>query len=67
MANSPLHEYVDPGHVIGTDFEVKVRGYEDVPSNMDFKYENGDELVFTGGFIQKDLNANKPIYIDNMK
>ena len=64
MANSPLHEYVDPGHVIGTDFEVKVRGYEDVPSNMDFKYENGDELVFTGGFIQKDLNANKPIYIE---
>jgi phosphoserine phosphatase len=64
MANSPLHEYVDPGHMIGTDFEVKVRGYEDVPSNMDFKYENGDELVFTGGFIQKDLNANKPIYIE---
>ena len=64
MANSPLHEYVDPGHVIGTDFEVKVRGYEDVPSNMDFKYEKGDELVFTGGFIQKDLNANKPIYIE---
>ena len=64
MANSPLHEYVDPGHVIGTDFEVKIKGYEDVPSNMDFKYENGDELVFTGGFIQKDLNANKPIYIE---
>ena len=64
MANSPLHEYVDPGHVIGTDFEVKVRGYEDVPSNMDFKYADGDELVFTGGFIQKDLNANKPIYIE---
>ena len=38
MANSPLHEYVDPGHVIGTDFEVKIKGYEDVPSNMDFKY-----------------------------
>lgn len=64
MANSPLHEYVDPGHVIGTDFEVKVRGYEDVPSNMDFKYADGDELVFTGGFIQKNLNANKPIYIE---
>ena len=64
MANSPLHEYVDPGHVIGTDFEVKVRGYEDVSSNMDFKYADGDELVFTGGFIQKDLNANKPIHIE---
>lgn len=64
MANSPLHEYVDPGHVIGTDFEVKIKGYEDVPSNMDFKYVDGDQLVFTGGFIQKDLNANKVIYIE---
>ncbi len=50
--------------MIGTDFEVKQKGYEDVSSNMDFKYENGDELVFTGGFIQKDLNANKSIYIE---
>lgn len=64
MANSPLHEFVDPGHVIGTDFEVKIKGYEDVPSNMDFKYTDGDQLVFTGGFIQKDLNANKVIYIE---
>lgn len=64
MANSPLHEYVDPGHVIGTDFEVKIKGYEDVPSNMDFKYVDGDQLVFTGGFIQKDLNANKVIHIE---
>ena len=31
---------------------------------MDFKYENGDELVITGGFIQKNLNANKSIYIE---
>jgi hypothetical protein len=31
---------------------------------MDFKYENGDELVLTGGFIQKDLNANKSIYVE---
>ena len=64
VANSPIKDFVTPEHVIGTDFEVKQKGYEDVSSNMDFKYENGDELVFTGGFIQKDLNANKSIYIE---
>ena len=31
---------------------------------MDFKYENGDDLVLTGGFIQKNLNANKSIYVE---
>ncbi|MBQ9679125.1 MAG: haloacid dehalogenase-like hydrolase [Ruminococcus sp.] len=64
VANSPIKDYVEPEHVIGTDFEVKVKGHEDEPSNMDFKYENGDELVLTGGFIQKNLNANKSIYIE---
>ena len=64
IANSPIRNYVTPNHVIGTDFEIKVKGYEDVSSNMDFKYANGDELVLTGGFIQKDLNANKAIYIE---
>lgn len=63
VANSPIREYVRPEHVIGTDFEVKQRGHEGEPSNMDFKYENGDDLVLTGGFIQKNLNANKSIYI----
>ena len=63
MANSPYSEYVSMNHVIGTDFEVKLKGYEDWSSNMDFKYEDGDELVLTGGFIQKNLNANKSIYI----
>ncbi|MBQ8971416.1 MAG: haloacid dehalogenase-like hydrolase, partial [Lachnospiraceae bacterium] len=62
--NSPIRDYVDPAHVIGTEFEVKVKGYEDVSSNMDFKYVDGDELVFTGGFIQKNLNANKAIWIE---
>lgn len=64
VANSPIAEYVTPNHVIGTDFEVKVKGHEDEPSNMDFKYVDGDELVLTGGFIQKNLNANKTIYIE---
>ena len=64
MANSPIRDYVTPNHVIGTDFEVKVRGYEEEPSNMNFKYADGDELVLTGGFIQKNLNANKSIYIE---
>ncbi len=64
VANSPIKDYVKPAHVIGTEFEVKVKGYEDIPSNMDFKYADGDELVFTGGFIQKDLNANKTIWIE---
>ena len=64
VANSPIKDYVDPQHVIGTDFEVKQKGHEDEASNMNFKYENGDELVLTGGFIQKNLNCNKTIYID---
>ena len=64
VANSPIKDYVTPEHVIGTDFEVKQKGHENESSNMDFKYENGDELVFTGGFIQKNLNANKSIYIE---
>ncbi|MBQ9035967.1 MAG: haloacid dehalogenase-like hydrolase [Erysipelotrichaceae bacterium] len=63
VANSPLKDYVTMNHVIGTDFEVKQKGYEDVSSNMDYKYENGDELVLTGGFIQKNLNSNKAIYV----
>ncbi len=63
VANSPISDYVKPEHVIGTDFEVKQRGHEAEASNMDFKYENGDELVLTGGFIQKNLNANKSIYV----
>ncbi len=64
VANSPISAYVSPAHVIGTEFEVKQRGYEDVPSNMDYKYADGDDLVFTGGFIQKNLNANKSIWIE---
>ena len=64
VANSLFKDYVTPNHVIGTDFEVKQKGHEDEASNMDFKYENGDELVLTGGFIQKNLNANKSIYIE---
>ena len=64
VANSPIKDYVTLDHVIGTDFEVKVKGHEGESSNMNFKYENGDELVLTGGFVQKNLNANKTIYID---
>lgn len=64
VANSPLKDYVTLDHVIGTDFEVKQKGHETVSSNMDYKYENGDELVLTGGFIQKNLNANKSIYVE---
>ena len=63
VGNSPLKDYISPNHVIGTDFEVKQKGHETEASNMDFKYEEGDELVLTGGFIQKNLNANKAIFI----
>jgi len=63
VANSPISDCVTPNHVIGTDFEVKQPGHEDESSNLNFKYENGDELVLTGGFVQKNLNANKSIYI----
>ena len=64
VANSPIRDCVTPNHVIGTAFEVKQPGHETEASNMDFKYENGDELVITGGFIQKNLNANKSIWIE---
>ena len=64
VANSPIKDYVTPNHVIGTDFEVKQRGHETEASNMNYKYENGDELVLTGGFVQKNLNANKSIYVE---
>ena len=64
IANSPIKKYVTPNHVIGTEFEVKVKGNEKTSSNMDYKYADGDELVFTGGFVQKNLNANKSIYIE---
>ncbi len=64
IANSPIKDYVTLNHVIGTDFEVKQEGYETVSSNMDFKYKDGDELVLTGGFIQKNLNGNKSIYVE---
>ncbi len=64
VANSPIKDYVSPEQVIGTEFEVKVKGNEDISSNMDYKYADGDELVFTGEFIQKNLNANKTIWIE---
>lgn len=64
VANSPIRDYVTPNHVIGTDFEVKQKGHETEASNLNFKYANGDELVLTGGFIQKNLNGNKSIYIE---
>jgi phosphoserine phosphatase len=64
IANSPYRDYVTPNHVIGTDFEVKQKGHETESSNMNFKYENGDDLVLTGGFIQKNLNGNKSIYVE---
>ncbi len=65
--NSPIRDYVTPNHVIGTEFEIKLAGNEHTPSNMDYKYGEGgkdDPLVITGGFIQKNLNANKTIDID---
>ncbi|MBO4220774.1 MAG: DUF3089 domain-containing protein [Clostridia bacterium] len=64
VANSPISDFVEPEHVIGTDFEIKQKGHEDEPSNMNYKYEDGDELVLTGGFIQKNLNGNKSVYVE---
>ncbi|MBO6108276.1 MAG: haloacid dehalogenase-like hydrolase, partial [Eubacterium sp.] len=62
--NSLFSDYVDHEHVIGTEFEVKVKGHENVSSDMDYKYVPGDELVFTGGFVRKNLNAAKTIAIE---
>ena len=65
--HSPISEYVTPNHVIGTEFEIKLAGNENTSSNMDYKYgEDGvdDKLVITGGFVQKNLNANKTLDIE---
>ena len=64
IENSPIGDYVTADHVIGTDFEIKQPGYAMESSNMNFKYNDGDELILTGGFVQKNLNANKSIYIE---
>ena len=61
---SPYSEYVPQSQVIGTEFEVKVKGHESEAMNLNYKYVPGDELVFTGGFIQKNLHANKAIEIE---
>lgn len=67
VANSPIADYVTPNHVIGTEFEIKLAGNENTPSNMDYKYGvdgADDALVITGGFVQKNLNANKTLWIE---
>lgn len=67
IANSPISDYVLPAHVIGTEFEIKLEGNEKTPSNMDYVYGadgKDDQLVVTGGFVQKNLNANKTIEIE---
>ncbi len=67
VANSPIGDYVTPAHVIGTEFEIKLKGNEKTSSNMNYKYgEDGvdNEPVITGGFVQKNLNANKTIFIE---
>ena len=64
VAQSPIADYVNSNHVIGTEFEVKVRGHETEQYNTNYKYADGDDLVITGGFLQKNLNANKSIYIE---
>ena len=67
IEHSPIADYVSRAHIIGTDFEIKTEGNEYISSNMDYKYgENGEDnpLIITGGFIQKNLNANKTIIIE---
>lgn len=64
VANSPIKNYVPPRQVIGSEFEVKVKGHEDEDYNTDYKYVNGNTLIYTGDLLQKNLNANKPIYIE---
>ena len=64
ISNSTISDYVSPSHIIGTEFEVKGKGHEYEPSNMNYKYFDGDDLVYSGGFIQKNLNAQKAIEIE---
>ncbi len=64
VANSLIADYVNSNNVIGTEFEVKVKGYEDVELNSTYQYDADSELVFTGNLIQKNLKACKVINIE---
>ncbi len=64
VANSPLKKYVQPDHIIGTEFEIKVRGHENEPEDSKYQYAVGDDLVYTGNFIRKGVKASKVITIE---
>ncbi len=61
--NSPLKNYVKPNNIIGTVFEVKVKGHENDAEDSKYQYTIGDDLVITGNFLKKDVKASKVILI----
>ncbi len=63
VANSPIADYVEPNNIIGTELEVTVKGHEDSDLTSTYQYMSGDELVYTGKFVQKDVKASKTLLI----
>ncbi|MBR1873309.1 MAG: haloacid dehalogenase-like hydrolase [Eubacterium sp.] len=63
VANSPIAKYVPSERVIGSEFETETNGNLDAGFDNGYVYQKGDSFVFTGNFIQKNLNIRKPINI----
>ncbi len=62
--NSPLKDYIDANHIIGTEFEIKVKGHETETDDSKYQYAINDDLVYTGKFIRKGVKASKVITIE---
>ncbi len=64
VANSPLANYINENNVIGTEFEIRVKGHETETSTSGYQYDAGADLVYTGNFVSKNLKASKVINIE---
>ena len=63
IENSPLKDYIEKDHIIGTEFEIKIKGHEDIADDSTYQYEFGDDLIFTGEFVNENVKASKVILI----
>ncbi|MCR5451514.1 MAG: haloacid dehalogenase-like hydrolase [Lachnospiraceae bacterium] len=63
IGNSPLKAYIQPDHIIGTEFEIKIKGHENEAGDHLYEYEVGDEAVYTGKYLYKNVKARKVINI----
>ncbi len=53
---------IPPAKVIGSDIRLAGRDHMDV-DGLDYVFQPGEELVYTGELILKDVKANKPMMI----